>query len=222
MGADGNSFPYPAAVDDFMIMDREVTNDLYTMFLNENSEWRLENIEGLIQQNLVNQDYLKDFTDSENDTPVKYISWYAADAFCGWLQSKLPAYLSGYTVRLPDETEWEWAALTETSESGIFKDSGLAGPASTDGRLPNSSGLYDLKGNLWEWCNNWYAPASGLISSRDPIYNESYIGEYDGIEKSVRGGSWANENNISTSARGSQPLTWCTDFLGFRPVLVKE
>jgi len=221
MGTDGNSFPYPAAVEDFMIMDREVTNDLYSIFLSEKPEWRLENLEKLIEQGSVNQDYLKDFTDPPSTTPVKYVSWYAADAFCSWLQSKLPAYLADYTVRLPDEIEWEWAALTET-KGGIFKESGLEGPASTEGRFPNNSGFYDLKGNLWEWCSNWYAPASSLISSRSPEYNESYISEYPGIEKAVRGGSWANESNISTSTRGSQPLAWCTDFLGFRPVLVKE
>lgn len=221
MGADGNSFPYPAAADDFMIMDREVTNELYNLFLNERPQWRLENIEKLSGADLVNQDYLKDFNESAPGEAVNFVSWYAADAFCSWLQTKLPTYLSGYTVRLPDEIEWEWASSTESVDSGIFKDKGLRGPASTDGRMPNGSGLYDLSGNVWEWCSNWYAPASGLITSREPSYNESYIGDFPGVEKAVRGGSWANEK-ISPSARGSQPPSWCTDFLGFRPVLVKE
>ncbi|MBI9107051.1 MAG: SUMF1/EgtB/PvdO family nonheme iron enzyme [Spirochaetales bacterium] len=222
MGTDGNTFPYPASTDDFFMMDREVSNDLYRIFLNENPQWRTENIAELIEKGDVNQDYLRDFDQSEGNKPINFISWFAADAFCGWIETKLPAYLSGYTVRLPDEIEWEWAALTESNNGGIFKESGFEGPESAKGRYPNNSGLYDLKGNLWEWCGNWYAPASSLITSRDPLYNESYIGEYPGIEKSVRGGSWANERNISTSTRGSQPPSWCTDFLGFRPVIVKE
>ena len=222
MGTDGNSFPYPAAVNDFLIMDREVTNDLYSMFLSENPSWRADNINKLIDDGLVNRDYLKDFPDSDAGEPVNFISWYAANAFCSWLETKLPAYMADYSVRLPDEIEWEWAALTEINGGGIFKDSGSDGPVSAGGRMPNDSGIYDLKGNLWEWCGNWYAPASALITSRSPAYNESYIGAYPGIERSVRGGSWANEKSVTTSTRGSQPPSWCTDFLGFRPVLVKE
>ncbi len=222
IGADGNNFPYPAAVDDFMIMDREVTNDLYRLFLSENPDWRLENKDKLISDGLVNQDYLKDFDISEDNVPVNFISWFAADSFCNWLESKLPPYLSEYTVRLPDDHEWEWAALTESDSAGIFNDSSANGPLTVDGRYPGNSGFYDLKGNLWEWCDNWYAPASALITSRNPAYNEVYYGKYPGVEKSVRGGSWANDDNISISTRGSQPPEWCTEFLGFRPVLVKE
>ena len=222
MGADGSSFPFPAASDDLLIMDREVTNELYGMFLMENGKWQPDNREQLIREGLVNGDYLRNYSSSAKTEPVNYISWYAADAFCSWLQTKLPDYLSDYTVRLPGEFEWEWAALTDANSSGIFRDSGLEGPAAITGRYPNSSGLYDMRGNLWEWCDNWYAPAAFLITSRDPAYNEAYQGSYDGIEKSVRGGSWANDKNIGISTRGSQPPEWCTDFLGFRPVMVRE
>ena len=81
--------------------------------------------------------------------------------------------------------------------------------------------LFDLKGNLWEWCDNWYAPAAPLVTSRNSSYNEPYYGNYDAVEKTVRGGSWANDS-ISISTRGSQPPSWCTEFLGFRPVLVRK
>ena len=222
VGADGASFPYPAAVDDFMVMDREVTNNLYRLFLAERTEWRFENIDKLIEEGLVNQDYLKDFENSEGDKPVNFISWYAAEAFCDWFQTKLPEYLSDYTVKLPDENQWEWAGTTEDEKSGIFNNSSKTGPLSVEGRYPNHSGLYDLKGNLWEWCDNWYAPAAPLITSRNPAYNEAFYSKYSGVEKTVKGGSWANDNDISISSRGSQPPDWCTEFLGFRPILVKE
>ena len=222
MGADGNSFPYPAAVNDFFIMDREVTNDLYRIFLSENKEWLKDNIDNLLSDKLVNRDYLKDFESSEGNEPVKFVSWYAADAFCSWFESKLPSYLDGYSVKLPDEHQWEWAGLTETDEGGVFNDGNPDGPMSADGRYPNNSGLYDLRGNLWEWCDNWYAPAAALITSRNPAYNEAYYGNYPGVERAVRGGSWANEDSISISTRGSQPPDWCTEFLGFRPIIIKE
>ena len=222
MGADGNSFPFPASVDDFMIMDREVTNELYSMFMIDNSNWMPENTARLIDEGLVSGDYLRDFKDSQGSEPVNDVSWFAANAFCDWLESKLPDYLSGYTVRLPDELEWEWAVLTDSGSGGIFKENGTDGPLPVVGRYSNNSGLYDLRGNLWEWCGNWYAPASFLVTTRDPGANEAYIGNYPGVEKGVRGGSWANEKSLSLSVRGSQPPHWCTDFLGFRPVLVKE
>ena len=221
-GADGNSFPYPAAVDDLIVMESEVTNELYRLFLAENPDWRKHNTETLIDKGLVNRDYLKDFETSGASEPVNFISWYAANAFCSWLQQKLPAYLSDYRVKLPDEHQWEWTALTDTDNTGVFSDNTEEGPLSIAGRYPNNSGFYDLKGNLWEWCDNWYAPAAPLITSRNPVYNEAYYGIYPGVEKSVRGGSWANEDDLSLSARGSQPPQWCTEFLGFRPVLVKE
>ena len=222
IGADGNSFPYPAAVGEFFIMDREVTNSLFRLFLSENPEWQPANTEALMLDGLVNQDYLKDFDNSDAEAPVNFVSWYAADAFCTWFESRLPPYLSGYKVRMPDEHQWEWAALTESDDSGVFNNTSTDGPLPVTGRYPNSGGLYDLKGNLWEWCGNWYAPAAGLITSRNPAYNETWNSGYPGVEKSVRGGSWANDDNISISARGSQPPAWCTEFLGFRPVLVKE
>ncbi|HAK44381.1 MAG TPA: hypothetical protein DCO79_00440 [Spirochaeta sp.] len=222
MGADGNSFPYPAAVDDFFIMDQEVSNDLYRIFIADNQEWMKDNLDELISKGLVNQDYLKDFDSSEGNAPVNFVSWYAAEAFCAWFENKLPEYLSEYSVGLPDELQWEWAAITESEDGGVFNIGNAAGPQSTNGRYPNNSGLYDLRGNLWEWCDNWYAPAAPLITSRNPVYNEAYYGSYEGLEKSVRGGSWANDDSITVSTRGSQPPDWCTEFLGFRPILVKE
>ena len=73
-------------------------------------------------------------------------------------------------------------------------------------------------GNLWEWCENWYFPSDSVNGS----FGLPGI-SYDGVEKAVRGGSWANpESEIKISTRGSQNPSWCTPFLGFRPVLVKK
>ena len=141
VGADGYSFPFPAAVADFFIMDREVTNELFTLFLFDNPEWRIENKESLMAKGLVNQDYLKDLDNSETSSPVNFVSWYAAEAFCTWLEGLLPDFLSDYRVELPDEYQWEWAALTDSEKSGVFKDEALSGPASANGRYPNESGF---------------------------------------------------------------------------------
>ncbi len=223
MGSDGNNFPFPAAAGDFFIMDREVTAGLYRQFISENPDWSADNLSVLISENLVNEDYLKTFDSLSDDAPVNFISWYAAEAFCSWLTGKLPASFSEYSAGLPDEIQWEWAAATEDQNTGVFTESEPGSALSVSGRFPNSSGIYDIHGNLWEWCDNWYSPAGYLISSRDPALNTLSIENYQAVEKSVRGGSWANKiDTVTVSTRGSQPPSWCTEFSGFRVILVKE
>ena len=75
-----------------------------------------------------------------------------------------------------------------------------------------------MLGNLWEWCDNYYLPADTLFG-RYGMENTAY----QGAEKAVRGGSWANKaRSVSAVSRGSQEPSWCTPFLGFRVVLVKK
>ncbi len=214
------SFPHIETVSDFYILEKEVTRKDYLLFLNENPDWEFENIDNLIENHLVTKDYLslQDFTDGEK--PVSNISWFAAKAYCEWLETKLPPNLSTYRIKLPTEAEWEAAAgfnATGTSNN-IFLEFGVSAGKSTDFTRIGKAGLYDTMGNLWEWCDNWYFPADSVNGSFGLA--ESI---YEGAEKAVRGGSWANsEKEIKVSTRGSQNPAWCTPFLGFRPVLVRK
>ncbi len=99
-----------------------------------------------------------------DEHPVVYVSWNDAKAFCDWLSKK-----EGKQYRLPREAEWEYSCRARTGtrfHSGDGADSlkrvarfGLKVSDGTApvGRLePNKFGLYDMHGNVWEWCEDWY------------------------------------------------------------------
>jgi len=139
--------------------------------------------------------------------------------------------------RLPTEAEWEYAcragtqtvfntgnclnSATEANYDGSRPYSGCpAGPYVGDivdvaSYLPNAFGLYDMHGNLWEWCNDWYADYTG--DETDPV------GPADGTARIVRGGGWSYAASICTSAQRSwNPPSDTIWLLCFRPVISAE
>jgi len=98
--------------------------------------------------------------------PVVGVSWYGAGAYCRWLSRK-----TGIPFRLPTEAEWEYAcrAGTETQYSfgddstnydqyGWFLANSSFGPHEVGQKAPNQFGLYDMLGNMWEWCLDAWSP----------------------------------------------------------------
>jgi len=144
----------------------------------------------------------------EPDSPAVYVSWDDAQMFI----EKLNA-LTGREFRLPTEAEWEYAARAGTTtrfywgddedysampDYAWFKDNAFdAGNhyAHIVGqKKPNAWGLYDIAGNVWEWCHDWYAyyPA---VNQTDPT------GPNEGDCRVLRGGSWFFYGGFSRSAR---------------------
>jgi formylglycine-generating enzyme required for sulfatase activity/serine/threonine protein kinase len=132
----------------------------------------------------------------DDDRPVEQVNWGDAVDFCQKL-SALPAEKSaGRTYRLPTEAEWEYACRAGTTTTYSFGDdeSGLgdygwffgnsdkqAQPAGL--KKPNAWGLYDMHGNVWELCSDWYGNhANGPVS--DPT------GSSSGTFRVYRGGGW--------------------------------
>ncbi|MBE8993629.1 formylglycine-generating enzyme family protein [Microcystis aeruginosa] len=135
--------------------------------------------------------------------PVEKVSWDDAQAFCQKLSQ-----ITGKTYRLPTEAEWEYACRAGTTTRFYFGDDAnqLGDYAWYDGnsqqtihpvgqKKPNAWGLYDMSGNVWEWCeDNWHdnyknAPKDGsawLIK--------------DNYSQILRGGSWYNYPNLCRSA----------------------
>ncbi len=229
--------PHPVSVPSFYISETEVPNRLYRVFIEENPMWDPANKLQLQEQGLVDDEYLSGWQaeDAQSDweeLPVSHVSFYAAQAFCQWLSAELPDSFAGYSARLPFESEWEWAArggivgadapTGDQSAGERFFSPGIEGPGPVGSSSPNRYGLRDTTGNLWEWCLDWYSPVKYLFTSWNTETNDFDSSREIpfGSEKVIRGGSWANEEElIKISTRGSQPPDWCTPYLGFRVIL---
>jgi formylglycine-generating enzyme required for sulfatase activity len=139
-----------------------------------------------------------------DNLPVEQISWNQANDFAQRLTSK--SQMSGalplnYTYRLPTEAEWEYScrAGSKTAFAGDpskmcwnVKNSG-GKTSEVKSRLPNDYGLYDMHGNVWEFCSDWYGVYS-LELTGDPT------GPDFGSVRVIRGGSW---NDFETLARSA-------------------
>jgi len=222
MGSDkGESDEKPVhvqKVEGFLMYAKEVTNGQFRKFLAANPEWSPDRID----PKLADKDYLKHWrenlkdTPSGDDYPVVYVSWYAALAYAAWAGG-----------RLPTEAEWEYAARggrqleygTETGEishdlanySGVEGRDQWAGTSPVGSFPPNPFGLYDMAGNVWEWCSSLYKPYPyAATDGREEIAaNGGPV---------LRGGSW---HDVDTGCRSANRNLSNPDFsfFGFRVVV---
>lgn len=134
-----------------------------------------------------------------SDYPMYYVSHSEAEEFCGRLNQRFRSQLpAGYSFALPTEAEWEYAARGGSrtraytySGSNYLSDvawytvnSGSTTHA-VGSKKANELGLYDMSGNVWEWCADWYG-SYGSSSQTDPR------GPYSGSDRVLRGGRWAD------------------------------
>ena len=150
--------------------------------------------------------------------PVEHVSWEDAKAFCRKLSE-----MENVEYRLPTEAEWEYACRAGTATKFFWGDRfdtryfWCAYRSGTEshpvGRTqPNAWGLYDMSGNVWEWCEDWYAEdAYRHAPSRDPA------GPKTGTRRVIRGGSWCGTPEDCRSAnRMSYPPDRHMYTIGFR------
>ena len=156
-----------------------------------------------------------------DNLPVESVSWNDCQTFINRLNS-----YTGRNFRLPTEAEWEFAARGG-NYSRHYKYSGsnyISDVAWYDGNSSNRThpvgtkqanelGLYDMSGNVWEWCSDWYGSYSSY-SQNDPT------GPNSGSNRVERGGSWGSRARICrSSVRGILAPGRRGNFLGLRLVL---
>ena len=164
---------------------------------------------------------------SSDYLPVENVSWDDCQEFVNRLNTKLAGQLpKGKVFRLPTEAEWEFAARGGNKSQGyqysgsnnlddVAWYSGNSGSKThvVQGKWVNELGLYDMSGNVWEWCQDWYG-AYRSSAQTNPI------GPASGDQKVIRGGCWANPSNYCcNSSRGRQLPANAYNFLGFRLVI---
>lgn len=166
-----------------------------------------------------------------DNLPVETISWEEATEFC----QRLSKLIIGYTYRLPSEAEWEYAARAGTTTPFHFGETitgNLANYRASEtygaepkgeyrGKTipvgsfpPNAFGLYDMHGNLWEWCeDDWHISYDGA-----PTDGSAWT-KSKNITKVLRGGSWGlNPNNCRSAYRYGRFRFNRSNDIGFRVV----
>jgi formylglycine-generating enzyme required for sulfatase activity len=153
-----------------------------------------------------------------DERPVEQVSWNDAVTFCEKLGAK-----EGKHYRLPTEAEWEYScrAGTQTTyggtnhleEMGWYKDNSYGQTHPVAQKKPNAWGLYDMHGNLWQWCADWEG-AYPAGPATDPT------GPMQGARRVVRGGTW---NDDAATCRSASRSGFAPDdrssYCGFRVVL---
>jgi formylglycine-generating enzyme required for sulfatase activity len=158
-----------------------------------------------------------------DNLPVENVSWNDAQKFITKLNN-----LTGKKFRLPTEAEWEYAAggggISRTILSGTDYEKSLGDFAwywsnsvgqthAVATKRPNFLGLYDMNGNVWEWCSDLYGTYNQGSQSNP-------LGSSTGSERIFRGGSWANSPACCRVAyRSSCTPDICINYIGFRVAL---
>lgn len=214
----------------FWMSRSEVTVGQFTTFINatqhqtegEKQGWS-NTLEGRTWQKKQGVSWRDPGFNQSDRSPVVCVSWNDAKAFCDWLNQK-----EGKIYRLPTEAEWEYACRAGSAETYCFgnNDSKLSEYAwyvSNSKRQThpvcekqaNAFGLYDMYGNVYEWCEDWYA---SNYYARSPAVDPQ--GPSPDQYRNMRGGSWNDPPHYCRSAdRKGLPPGYNGVSVGFRVLL---
>lgn len=228
MGQDGDTTNHSAVHDvgftnNFWMDSTEITNDFFEFITGtklDNSQGNSYPVSGVSWFDAILFCNIRSKKDNL-DTVYSY-------TITNGIPGNVNADMTKQGYRLPTEAEWEFAC--RANSNGLFywgnerieleqyawvsltSDSTVH---EVGKRLPNKYGLYDMSGNLWEWCNDWYASISSEISQIDPVGPET------GVERVLRGGSWKHSDYFAQSGTRTRldPNTKLNT-VGFRTVLI--
>jgi ankyrin repeat protein len=151
--------------------------------------------------------------DKGDDYPVETVDWDDVQGFIAALSAG-----TGVPFRLPTEAEWEYACRAgssgqeeiELGDLSWFKDNADGSTHPVGQKRPNAWGLHDMLGNVWEWCQDWYAdyPGSSQVNPTGPG---------TGFRRIIRGGAWSSLFVLARPlSRGRSEPSIRDDDLGFR------
>ena len=153
-----------------------------------------------------------------DDHPAAGVSWEDAKEFCEKLNERLADELpEGYRFDLPTEAQWEYACRAGTTTAlnsdldrfGRYDKNSGSSTSPAGKKVSNAWGLYDLHGNVAEWCRDWYGPYGGPVT--DPV------GPPAGLKRVVRGGS---RGSFRSARRDWDAPDRRSSRIGFRLALV--
>ncbi len=214
-------------VDAFYMDQYEVTNAQYKEFIDATPEWKKDRI----PEKYHDGNYLKNWNGNnypigKENHPVANVSWYGAMAYAQWAGK-----------RLPTEAEWEkaarggldgqkypWGNSIDFNNANYGRNMGDTTPVGS--YLPNGYGLYDMVGNVWEWCldehdENFYQtsprrnPIAGADNVTDVVNSFLNLNSW----RVLRGGSWIRfARDVKVYDRDYTFPTFSNDDFGFRCV----
>lgn len=204
----------------FWMMETEVTVEMFKAFVNDTGYESKGNIPyGYTDGNGIQDSRYSwrnpGFSQDDNH-PVINISWNDAVEFCKWFSTKI-----GQNVQLPTEAQWEYAC--RAGSTGAYAGNldemawynGKSGTHPVGAKKANAWGLYDMYGNVYEWCKDWIVDGVYPIGSvTDPV------GPSSGACRVYRGGAWNSIAEDSRSAYRDGDNPDYRDYqLGFRIVV---
>ena len=227
-------------VDAFFMDEHEVTNLEYQKFLLANPHWQRNQIDSEFHDG----EYLKLWSGKRGsekpkekaDHPVVYVSWYAAMAYAGWVGKRLPTEaeweyaarggLSGkkYPWGSSKENPWDqkWGDIVDPDRANFGQ---IVGDTVAVGEYPpNGYGLYDMAGNVYEWCLDEYnkdfyftSPRENPLSGANSV--DWIINNFTSVKPNrvLRGGSWNSDPRFMrvTFRRWNKP-SFTSENYGFR------
>lgn len=218
---------HTVALAPFYIDSTPVINREFQTFLDEQPEWH----RGKIPTHLHNGDYLRHWEDDHfplalSEHPVVDVCWYAAMAYAQWAGK-----------RLPTEAEWEYAARGGLSGTDFPWGNAIPEPSRANyaaseigsttpvGHYPaNNYGLFDLAGNVWEFClDAWQEEFYAVSPEQNPLAGGNWFTDDSYLQvttrRVIRGGSWGGAPvNLRVAYRDSHPPTGAGNHVGFRCV----
>jgi serine/threonine-protein kinase len=202
----------------FWIDQFPVTNAAFQAFINDggyqqrqywsNDGWRWLTVNGIKGPG----DY-PGFTTA--DQPRVGVSWYEADAYAHWRGGRLPTEAEWeYAARGAQAARYPWGAAWEDGKANV--KSKRTTPVNAYAENVSWAKVYDLAGNVWEWCADWYGDTYYQADiSTDPT------GPAEGKGRILRGGSWRHEAvHARCAARRHDAVISRDDYIGFRVVFV--